>query len=83
MILTFMEITLILGQFCYDSAGCVCGNEQNSAKICEYAAEKCASSACGWPLKPHGHCCWNMCGAVVNLKLKPDRFRFPTTLRSA
>ena len=54
---------------CEARAGCVCGTGHQEATICGYAGgDQCQETRCSSPLRPVGHCCYNYCGAVVNVQ---------------
>ncbi|XP_023327575.1 protein amnionless [Eurytemora carolleeae] len=69
----FTKTLTVSGTYCNDPTGCMCGNEDLEYKICENARGKCENANCSSPLKPAGHCCWNVCGAVVNIERKKNK----------
>ena len=62
----------VTNDHCRDRTGCQCGTDHLYDTICSYAGgDKCQETKCSSPLKPAGHCCYNYCGAVINI-MAPD-----------
>ena len=67
--------------------GCVCDekNGENREKfICSMTGAKCPDlAACSSALKPIGHCCYNICGAIINVQKPWDNIDVPFNLVEA
>ncbi len=48
-------------------SGCECGTAAQEATICGWAWPRCGRANCSHPLRPAGHCCRDMCGAIVHI----------------
>ena len=67
--------------------GCIC-DENNGMRreelICSLAGAKCPDlAACSSPLKPIGHCCYSICGAIIYVQKPWNSIDIPFNLNGA
>ena len=59
----------VTGDHCRDRRGCTCGTRHLEQTICGHVTRAgCPDTTCRSPLRPAGHCCYNYCGAVINVQ---------------
>ena len=59
----------VSGDHCRDRRGCTCGTRHLEQTICGHVTRTgCPDTMCRSPLRPAGHCCYNFCGAVINVE---------------